>query len=118
MDNLPQRKQLRLKDYDYSQTGYYFITICTQDKKNIFGHIVGADSISDRPEMVLNKAGRMVEKIYCNLQNEFKNVIFHEYIFMPNHFHGIIQIQCVNVESRVDMEFHPYNDFVDNNPIV
>ncbi|MBC8586813.1 hypothetical protein H8707_00980 [Tissierellaceae bacterium BX21] len=43
---LPERKSIRLKDYDYSQAGYYFITICTQDRLGIFGEIVVAD---DRP---------------------------------------------------------------------
>jgi len=97
--DLPRRKTIRLKDYDYSQTGYYFVTICTQNREKIFGQIVGADSISARSETILSNAGMMVEKIYCNMQNEFKNVVFHEYIFMPNHFHGIIQIQWADIES-------------------
>ena len=102
--DLPRRKTIRLKDYDYSQTGYYFVTICTQNREKIFGQIVGADSISARSETILSNAGMMVEKIYCNMQNEFKNVVFHEYIFMPNHFHGIIQIQWADMESRAHMD--------------
>ena len=43
---LPKRKNLRLKDYDYSQNGAYFITICTKDKAHLFGEIVGADLVS------------------------------------------------------------------------
>ena len=97
--DLPRRKIIRLKDYDYSQTGYYFVTICTRNRENIFGQIVGADSISARPEMILSDAGRMVEKIYCNLQNEFRNMVLHEYTIMPNHFHEIIQIQWADIES-------------------
>ena len=46
MDKFPQRKTMRLKDYDYSQNGYYFVTICTKDRKCLFGSVVGADSIS------------------------------------------------------------------------
>ncbi len=93
MDSFAQRKHLRIKNYDYSQAGYYFVTICTQDRENLFGHVVGVDSISTRPEIMLNNAGMMVGKIYCNLQNEFKNIVLHEHIIMPDHFHGIIQIQ-------------------------
>jgi REP element-mobilizing transposase RayT len=101
--NLLGRKQLRLKGYDYSQAGYYFITACTHNRESLFGQVVGADSISARLEMILNDAGMMVQKIYCNLQNQFENVKLHQYVIMPNHFHGIIQIQ----NSRADIESAP-----------
>ena len=42
MNELPKRKQTRLKDYDYSQNGYYFITICTHNRQNLFGEIAGS----------------------------------------------------------------------------
>jgi len=93
------------------------VTICTQDRKKILGEIinVGADSdvqdglvprchgwqgvaISARFEMTLSSAGRMVEDIYCNLPNEFTNIILHEYIIMPNHLHGIIQLQQADIQ--------------------
>ena len=48
MNELPKRKQTRLKDYDYSQNGYYFITICTHNRQNLFGEIVGA-TLCGRP---------------------------------------------------------------------
>ncbi len=105
MKNLPQRKQLRLKDYDYSTSSYYFITICTQNRECLFGTIVGADSISARLEIVLNGAGKMIEMIYGNLINEFKGIELHEFVIMPNHIHGIVQIQ----ENRADMESAPTN---------
>jgi putative transposase len=63
MHILPQRKQLRLKDYNYSQIGYYFVTICTQVRKILFGQVVvavGEDSLSAHPQMILNNAGRMI----------------------------------------------------------
>ncbi len=53
--NNPHRKQIRLKEYDYSAEGYYFITICTQNRKNILANIVGADSISARKKIIGNK---------------------------------------------------------------
>jgi putative transposase len=119
MDNLARRKQLRARGYDYSQAGFYFVTLCTQDRINLFGNPVGADSISARdrfsahdsisaqPVMVLNNAGDMIQRIYCNMQNECKNIVLHEHVIMPNHFHGIIEISGVVMESRAGMESAP-----------
>jgi REP element-mobilizing transposase RayT len=103
MANMFQRKQMRFGNYDYSKPRYYFITICVQDRENLFGKIVGADSISAQPEMILNPAGKMIENIYCNLKNEFNNIEMHEFVIMPNHMHGIIQIR----EMRADIESAP-----------
>ena len=100
-EKIPQRKQLRLKEYDYSQEGYYFITICTQNRKHILSKIidvskqntkpVGADSISAQ-NVKLTCVGKLIEKIYLNLEKEFPNIKLHDYIIMPNHLHGIIEI--------------------------
>lgn len=84
-NKLPCRKNLRLKYYDYSQTGYYFVTICTEAKKHFFGEIVNGI-------MVLNDAGKMVEKWYFELQNKYHDIELHQYIIMPNHVHFIIAI--------------------------
>ena len=83
--DIHHRKSIRLKDYDYSSEGLYFITICTQNKEYLFGEIVNG-------EMILNGAGLMVEKIYKELSIYFKNINFEEYVIMPNHFHCIIKI--------------------------
>ena len=87
MDNqqYPKRKSIRLKEYDYSTPGYYFITICTKDKKCLFGEITDQG-------MKLNDAGRMVEKWFKEISKKYDRVICDEYVVMPNHFHGIIQI--------------------------
>jgi len=79
------RRSIRLKGYDYSQAGLYFITICVQNREHLFGKIVDG-------EMILNDAGKMVEKEWVDLKNRFPNIELHEFIVMPNHFHGIIQI--------------------------
>lgn len=112
-EKIPHRKQIRLKDYDYSQEGYYFITICTQNRKQLLSKIindfepqkntkhVGADSISAL-NVKLTNIGRMFEKIYLNLEKEFVNIKLHDYILMPNHIHGIIEIF-----ERADMESAP-----------
>ena len=79
------RKSIRLKGYDYSQAGLYFITICVQNRECLFGKI-GNDKIK------LNDAGKMIETQWLNLKNRFPNIELHEYIVMPNHFHGILEI--------------------------
>ncbi|MCD6367249.1 MAG: hypothetical protein J7L46_06905, partial [Bacteroidales bacterium] len=83
--NLPQRRSIRLKGYDYSQAGLYFITICVKNRIYLFGEI-------DNGKMILNNAGKMVEKLWNEISNDFTNTKLHEYIIMPNHFHGIIEI--------------------------
>ena len=88
------RKSIRLKGYDYSQAGLYFITICTQNRENLFGKIVGAD-LCVCPEMILNDAGKMVKNEWLRLPQRFNSIILHEYVLMPNHFHGIIEIITV-----------------------
>lgn len=79
------RRSIRLKGYDYSQLGFYFITICVQNREHLFGHI-------ENGKMVLNDAGRMVENEWLNIPQRFKNVVLHEYIVMPNHFHCIVEM--------------------------
>lgn len=79
------RHSLRLKEYDYSQSGYYFITICTVNKENIFGEIVNG-------KMLLNKFGIIVNEIWNSITSHFLNVNTDSFVIMPNHFHGIIII--------------------------
>ena len=83
-----KRKQLRLKGYDYSQAGAYFLTICAVDKFNYFGMI-------KEGRMLLNCAGEMVHKIWNELPQEYSGISIDEFIVMPNHIHGIIMINAV-----------------------
>ena len=78
------RRSIRLKKYDYSRSGLYFITICTQNREKLFGNI-------ENNKMKLNHAGEMVDRIYNELINYY-NMKIDNYIIMPNHFHGIIEI--------------------------
>jgi putative transposase len=79
------RCSIRLDGYDYSQEGWYFITICAQDQRCIFGRIIG-----DR--MQVNDAGAMIEFWWKKLTDKFPIVRTDEYVVMPNHFHGIINV--------------------------
>ena len=80
-----QRRSIRLRDYDYSQTGAYFVTICTHNKDCLFGNVVNG-------EMVLNKYGRIVKEEWIKTSDIRKNVELDVFTIMPNHFHGILVI--------------------------
>jgi REP element-mobilizing transposase RayT len=81
----PRRKNLRLRSFDYSQAGAYFVTICTQENRCIFGS--ASDGI-----MHLNAAGEMVERWWLELNSKYDHIQTGQHIIMPNHIHGIITI--------------------------
>ena len=87
------RRSIRLSGYDYAKPGGYFFTICTQNRACLFGDVVDG-------MIVLNDAGKMVEKYWKEIPQHFPNVILDEHIIMPNHFHGIIMIAC-DIEGNV-----------------
>ena len=83
--DIHHRRSIRLKEYDYSQAGAYFITICTQNRLHLFGEIVN-------DKMVLNDAGKMVEQTWNEIPVFYDGFGVNEYIVMPNHFHGVIVV--------------------------
>ena len=85
MKEYPRRKQLRLKGFDYSQNGYYYITVCTYNRQKLFTEIVGA-TLRGRPD----SPGKMIEKWLLELENKFCDVRICEYVVMPDHLHFII----------------------------
>ena len=89
MEELKKRKLLRLKDYDYSSAGAYFITICTHNRKNTLSHIVGA--IHESPEPKLTEYGMIIDNVIQKLPTHLKATI-DRYVIMPNHVHMIIVI--------------------------
>ena len=91
--NIHHRRSIRIPDYDYSQNGWYFVTICTQNRKYMFGEIV-------KDQMRLNNAGVITETWWQKLTNKFLSVQTDEYVVMPNHFHGIINIVGVTLRGR------------------
>jgi putative transposase len=82
---LHHRRSIRLKGYDYSQAGAYFVTMVTQDRECQFGE-VAEDNF--RPD----SAGEMIARWWQELPNKFPSVELDECVIMPNHFHGIIVI--------------------------
>ncbi len=84
-----RRKLIRLRHYDYSRSGAYFITICVQNRECLFGDIVDG-------EMQLNDIGRMVQSFWNELPPFYCGSEIDEFVIMPNHFHGInILNECV-----------------------
>jgi putative transposase len=79
------RHSIRLKKYDYTQAGGYFITIVTFQREHVFGEIQNS-------EMQLNKFGLVAKQQWEKLPKRFQNIELGEYVIMPNHMHGIIQI--------------------------
>ncbi|MDD4333158.1 MAG: transposase [Patescibacteria group bacterium] len=92
-------KQYRYQEYDYSQDGMYFITICTNNKEIFFGNIVGKyfNGYIDGAIVQISEIGQIVNKYWLEIPKHFPNVILDEYMIMPNHVHGIIQIKNNNV---------------------
>ena len=93
---LPKRKSHHLQGYDYSQNGAYFITICTHQRRMLFGPNrapVGADSIS----------ARMAARVFREIIGLYPAVHCRYFVVMPNHFHALVEIE----RARADMESAP-----------
>lgn len=81
-----QRKSIRLKDYDYSNSGWYYVTICSYERQNIFG-------IDKEGKVILGEMGKIVEEEWLKKIELRNNVDLDSYVIMPNHLHGIIIIE-------------------------
>ncbi len=80
-----RRRSIRLRGYDYSQAGAYFVTICTQNREYLFGNIVGG-------EMISNDAGNMIQIVWDEIPSHYAGTEIDEFVVMPNHIHGIVVI--------------------------
>jgi len=81
-----ERKRNRLKNYDYSQEGYYFVTICTKDREEFFGNV-------KEGSMNLSRYGEIAHDFWAGVPAHFENVGIDEFSVMPNHIHGILIIE-------------------------
>ncbi len=82
--DLPQRKRTRLKGYDYSSPGKYFVTVCTKDRKLLLGKIVGRGDF-DAPQMILSGYGHILDKYIRLMNKKYSHMKVEKYIIMPNH---------------------------------
>ncbi len=97
------RKIIRLKEYDYTLTGYYYIIIKIFNNLCLFGNI-------KKGVMLPNIAGIMIENIWNEIPTYYKGFKIHDHIIMPNHFHGIIEIKQSSVGSGSHVRPETHND--------
>ena len=112
MKQINNRKNIRLINYDYSQEGMYYITICTQNRKQILSEIqkkeyVGANCV--RPKIILSEKGQIVNAEIRKISDIYENIKINTYVIMPNHIHLIICIsgrtQFAPTISRIIKQF-------------
>ncbi|MDR3365715.1 MAG: transposase [Prevotellaceae bacterium] len=98
------RHSIRLKGYDYSQEGLYFITICCQGRICRFGKIKDG-------KMILNDAGNIAQQCWLDIPQHFPHAELHEYVVMPNHIHGIVELtETVAVDECRGEKFFAHDD--------
>ncbi len=83
------RQSIRLKNYDYSKPGYYYVTICSQNRECMFGEI-------NNSHITLNTPGKTINKTWREIPKYFNGIGIDEYVIMPNHIHGIVKIHDGN----------------------
>jgi putative transposase len=104
---IQKRKSIRLKEYDYTSSAEYFITICTYNRKYLFGEIVNE-------EMRLSPLGLIIQEEWLKTKSIHPEIELDEYVIMPNHLHGIIVIKeeskkntAVGTHSRASLQRKP-----------
>lgn len=98
------RQTIRLNNYNYSNSGLYFITICTQNRECLFGNIINN-------KMVLNNVGIMIENLWNKIPKRFDTAQLDTFQIMPNHIHGIIAIVGAGFMPALNLKFiKPTND--------
>jgi REP element-mobilizing transposase RayT len=103
------RRSIRLRGYDYSQPGMYFVTICTHNKEHLFGEIVDG-------EMIPNEHGLIINQCWHRLPRHYPHAEMDSFVLMPNHVHGIIAILLrggfINRGGFVNPPLHPLSEIV------
>ena len=92
----PKRKHPRLKEYDYSQCGVYFLTLCSKNREPLFSRIVGRDApgAPPSPAVELTPIGEIVDRYIASIESAYSSVTVDKYIIMPDHVHMLIAIHC------------------------
>jgi putative transposase len=109
------RRSLRLKGYDYSQSGAYFVTLCTKDRIPLLGTIVDG-------EMRPSRVGEVSERLWREIPHHFSDVQLDEFVIMPNHVHGIVVLwgdsenQSRDFTTRRDVQLNVPTYFSDISP--
>jgi REP element-mobilizing transposase RayT len=91
--HIHNRQSIRIKGYDYSQAGKYFITLNVRNSEDLLGEIING-------KVILNQTGMIAEKCWLAIPDHYPDTILHEYIIMPDHLHGIIEIKRNDNEEK------------------
>jgi putative transposase len=97
-----KRHSIRLQGYDYASEGLYFLTICCKDRIHFFGEIRDG-------EMILNEVGKIVQESWLQTESIRENCRIHEFVIMPNHIHGILEITG---STNPILEAQAHNKFI------
>lgn len=97
--NRHRRKSLRLRHYDYRQNGLYFITLCCKNRECLFGEIYSN-------KVVLNRLGKIAVQFWQEIPKYYPQVKLHQFVIMPNHIHGIIEIYSVEHWGECNSPLH------------
>jgi len=103
--DLHHRRSIRLRDYDYANEGAYFVTICCKDRANYFGEIVNE-------KMILNEYGNIASDEWGKLQERYLETKFDVFQIMPDHIHGIIEINVGAVAQPIGRIVGAYKSLV------
>ena len=90
MTMLPSRKKVRLEDYDYSENGVYFVTVCTTGRAPLLSSIRVGDGLCAVPSIELTPIGIEVERSIRFLEQHYSQVTLEKYVIMPNHIHLLL----------------------------
>ncbi len=97
MNKLPKRKNNRLLTYDYKTGGYYFITICSRDRRPLFSRITVGAAICRPPYVELTPIGKIIETAIREIPAHYDGVTAGHYVIMPNHIHLLL---CLETDGR------------------
>lgn len=101
------RKSIRLKGYDYSKEGYYFITLCSKERKCILGNIEYVKNYSpiysECFRINLSTKGNVIKHYLTNINFKYQNIKLDNYTIMPNHIHIIIRITSTSIDFKTSI---------------
>ena len=96
----PQRKPNRLVEYDYSQEGLYFVTICTENRKELLSKIT--IGVGSKPRVELSFIGKEVKNTIDYINQNYPGIKIENYVIMPNHVHILVEIE--EIENKISLD--------------
>ena len=106
--DIHHRRSIRLKGYDYSSPGAYFVTTVTRKRECLFGEVVEGS-------VHLSKMGGIVQQVWLDLPNRYYHVVLDAFCIMPNHVHGIIILTDIPGRGGSELQWHSVTDQIREN---